>query len=406
MKRLLLVPLASIALAGCAGNEPQGSSNWQQTDSAGITIVHSTRPSWPEAGGWQLAEEPLLRIGEVEGAAEYLFARVAGTRMIGDSVLLVADGGSNELRFFDLSGRFLYSVGRSGEGPGEFEYLVSLPDCYRDSIVAAELRDRMSIFTNTGEFVRVIQVYGSPRQQLSAYHFACGGEGLTVVNGWGNAMTDPELGFSRSFSHVYIGSLHEGAQIDLGEFVASERWGHENGSGPHPFGRQTVFAVDEGKIYVGTSESHEIMVYGPNGALQRLIRWEGDDLTLNSDVANEYFEWEIERAPRGLQVSWRRQYAEMTLPGTRPAYSELMIDAVSNLWVREFNPIRDTAQRWLVFNPDGVWVGRITFPLRYKVTAILGDRVIGVERDDLGVERVVVYRINKVDQDRGVGYVM
>ncbi len=406
MKRLLLVPLASIALAGCAGDDSPGFPDWQQTDSAGVTIVHSLRPSWPEAGGWQLADTPMLRIGEVEGATEYLFARVADTRMVDDSVLLIADGGSNELRFFDLSGRFLYSVGRSGEGPGEFEYLVSLPDCYSDSIVAADINDRLSIFTKAGEFVRVVQSYSSPQRQVSPYQFACGAEGLTVVNGWGSAMTDPQLDFFRSFSHVYIGSLSDGAQIDLGEFIASERWGTVGGSRPHPFGRQTRLAVAGGKVYVGTSESHEIMVYNPDGALQRLIRWEGDELTLSSEVSNAYFESEIQRARPGARPAMRREFADMTLPGTRPAYSELLVDAAGNLWVREFNPMRDATQRWLVFDETGVWLGRITFPPRHRVTEILGDRSVGVETDDLGVETVVVYRIHKADQDRGVGYVM
>ena len=400
MRKLSFLLSLCITLAGCAGDDSQDTTTWEQTDSAGVTIVHSVRPSWPEAGGWRLAAEPMLRIGEVEGAAEYLFSRVVDTRVVDDTILLVADGRSNELRFFDMSGRFLHSVGREGEGPGEFEYLFGLPNCYSDSIVAADISDRLSIFTNSGEFVRVVQTFSSPQRQVSPYQFACGGEGLTVVNGWGNALSDPEDRFFRSFSHVYIGAVDEGARIDLGEFIASERWGSQSGgvitgNRPHPFGRQTRLAVDLGRVYVGTSERHEVVVYDPDGALRRMIRWEGDDLTLNSDVANEYFEWEMQRAPSGARPGMRREFAEMTLPGTRPAYSELMIDAADNLWVREFNPIRDAAQQWLVFDTDGVWLGRLMFPPQYTVLEILDDRVVGVERDDLDVERVVVYEIRK-----------
>jgi len=400
MKRFSMALLTSAINWGCSGDSPPDPATYHQTDSDGVTIVLSTRPNWPETGGWQLAAEPTLRIGEVEGAAEYLFSRVADTRMIHDTVILVADGRSNELRFFDTSGRFLYSVGREGEGPGEFEYLFGLPNCYGDSIVAADISDRLSIFTNSGEFVRVVQAYSSPLRQISPYQFACGGEGLTVVNGWGSAMTDPEDRFFRSFSHVYIGSVDGGAQVDLGEFIASERWGTQSGgvitgSRPHPFGRQTRLAVAEGKVYVGTSESHEVRVYDPDGVLQRLIRWEGDDLTLNSDVADEYFEFEIQRAPPGARPGMRREFGDMTLPGTRPAYSELMVDAVGNLWVWEFDPMRDATQRWLVFGREGVWLGRVTFPPRHTVTEILDDKVVAVATDDLGVETVVVYELIK-----------
>jgi hypothetical protein len=402
MKATVIIASLCCAVAGCASEARNDDATYTQTDSAGVTIVHSMRPSWPESGGWQLAAEPMLLIGEEDGAAEYLFSRVAGVRMIDDTVLLVADGRSNELRFFDVSGRFLHSVGREGQGPGEFEYLAGLPNCYSDSIIAADIGDRLSIFTKAGEFVRLVRSYGSPQREVSPYQFACGPEGLTAVNGWGAALTDPEIGFFRAFSHVYAGSITEGAQVDLGEFIASERWGHENGSRPHPFGRQTRLAIDGVRFYVGTSMSHEVRVYAPDGALRSLIRWDGDDLTLTEDVANEYFEWEIQRAPQGAQASWRRQFAEMTLPDTRPAYSELLVDAVHNLWVREFDPMRDATQRWLVFDSSGGWIGRIAFPPRYRVTEILADRVVGVATDDLGIERVAVYRLHKADQDRGV----
>jgi hypothetical protein len=400
MKVSVIVASLCCAIGGCASEATHDSTTYTQTDSAGITIVHSMRPSWPESGGWQIAAEPMLRIGEEEGAAEYLFSRVADTRVVHDTTLLVADGRSNELRFFDMNGRFLYSVGREGEGPGEFEYLFGLPNCYGDSIVVADISDRLSIFTNSGEFVRVVQTYSSPLRQISPYQFACGGEGLTVVNGWGSAVTDPEDRFFRSFSHVYIGSVDGGAQVDLGEFIASERWGTQSGgvitgSRPHPFGRQTRLAVAEGNVYVGTSESHEVRVYDPDGVLQRLIRWEGDELTLSSEVAEEYFEWEVNRVPSGAQPGVRREFTDMTLPDTRPAYSELMVDELGNLWVREFDPIRDATQRWLVCDSNGVWLGRMTFPPRYTVLEILDDRVVGVERDDLDVERVVVYELSK-----------
>jgi len=400
MRRLTLLPLLCAALVGCAADDAQDSPSSTQTDSSGVTIVHSMRPSWPEGAGWQLAAEPTLRIGEEEGAAEYLFSRVRGARIVDDTVLVVADGGSNQLRFFDLTGRFRFSVGREGQGPGEFEYLYGLPHCYSDSIVAADISDRLSVFTKSGEFVRVLQMYGTPERQISPYQFACGLEGIAAVNGWGSAMTDDENLFFVSHSHVYVGSLTDQAMVDLGEFIASERWATQSGgvvrgNRPHPFGRQTRLAVGGGEVYVGTSESHEVMVFDTDGTLQRLIRWDGVDLTLSAEVANTYYEWEVQRAPAAMQAAMRGDFRDMPLPGTRPSFSELMIDHAGNLWAREFNPIRDAPQRWIVFDDSGAWLGRMTLPSRLTTLEVFDDRIVGVERDDLDVERVVVYELLK-----------
>jgi len=58
-----------------------------------------------------------------------------------------------------------------------------------------------------------------------------------------------------------------------------------------------------------------------------------------------------------------------------------------------------------VFDADGVWLGRVALPpglpwlrghnLRYPILEIGRDYVLGVWVDDLGVEQVRLYRIEK-----------
>ena len=131
-------------------------------DSAGITIVENARPTWSAAEVLRLAGSPVLVIGtRVE--APYELSRVAGTVQLTDGRIVIADGASLELRFFDATGTFIRSVGRSGDGPGEFrrmERLVRLPG---DTLAVVSMFATISYFTSDGEFVHREVAAAMPR---------------------------------------------------------------------------------------------------------------------------------------------------------------------------------------------------------------------------------------------------
>ena len=65
---------------------------------------------------------PLSTIGAVDGAPE-LFGRIVGVAADGDRTVYVADGIGDLVRAYAPDGRYLGTVGREGDGPGEFRYL-------------------------------------------------------------------------------------------------------------------------------------------------------------------------------------------------------------------------------------------------------------------------------------------
>ncbi|MBT8397482.1 MAG: hypothetical protein KJN92_10970, partial [Gemmatimonadetes bacterium] len=77
-------------------------------------------PGDGEPEDWALSEPPLLEIGVQEAEDPYQLHRVRGSALLADGRIVVLNGGSQELRFFDSGGRFLFSAGGRGEGPGEF----------------------------------------------------------------------------------------------------------------------------------------------------------------------------------------------------------------------------------------------------------------------------------------------
>lgn len=103
---------------------------------------------------WSLSEAPLLEIGVREGEEPYQLHRAQSAVRLDDGRIVVLNGGSQELRFFGPDGRFLFAVGREGEGPGELRYPTWLRKAGADSLLVWDQgMARVSFFNESGEFL-------------------------------------------------------------------------------------------------------------------------------------------------------------------------------------------------------------------------------------------------------------
>ena len=123
-RRLMVVFWVTPLLSAC-GAEPAPSA-FEVRDSAGVGIAESLRPAWLEGSGWRMGSEPLLRLGVLDGDEALQFNGITGLARLDDGTIVVGDGGSGEVRYFDASGTVRAVTGGSGEGPGEFAGMAGL----------------------------------------------------------------------------------------------------------------------------------------------------------------------------------------------------------------------------------------------------------------------------------------
>jgi hypothetical protein len=99
---------------------------------------------------------PELVLGKADGAAPFLFARIAAIDVDSARRIYVLDAESREVRVFSPTGEHIRSMGRRGGGPGEF----NLPHAMRvtpDGRVF--VRDnRMTVFNSQGILDRIWQI--------------------------------------------------------------------------------------------------------------------------------------------------------------------------------------------------------------------------------------------------------
>jgi hypothetical protein len=86
-------------------------------DSAGVTIVENTRPTWQAGDSWLVPETARVTIGVIGGDPAYELFRPRAAFRLSDGRIVIANSGTQELRYYDASGRHVMSVGGRGGGP-------------------------------------------------------------------------------------------------------------------------------------------------------------------------------------------------------------------------------------------------------------------------------------------------
>jgi hypothetical protein len=138
--------VAAAVLTACAADPPAASSPSDPliTERAGVRTVVNYEPRWAPGEAWTVSEEPVLRIGMVDGPEAYLFNDIRGVTRLSDGTIVVLNAGDGQIRYFAPDGRHLRTVGRLGNGPAE--------------MVAPRWLERLD-----GDVVQITHTYGRHR---------------------------------------------------------------------------------------------------------------------------------------------------------------------------------------------------------------------------------------------------
>jgi len=131
----------------------KGKSTWKGTVETvnGVQVVHNPKtPMYPQ-GALELQED--LSIGAAEGAEEYMFIQLRGLAVDDEGSIYALDQRKPRVDVFSSSGVHLRSIGRRGQGPGEFQvpFFVSLAP--HEELLVGEM-SRLSYFDRSGAFLR------------------------------------------------------------------------------------------------------------------------------------------------------------------------------------------------------------------------------------------------------------
>ena len=372
----------------------------------------------PYADALQACESELIeemRIGSLGGPAEYSFSDINSIAVSQSGAVYVEDTHPPTIREFDPDGRIVRSIGREGEGPGEFRSIAGV-SVLPDGKVAFWDRGarRITVYRTDGEFDETLRIKGvNPPYPFAERSF------LTDVEGdyYLRIFVEPASSgrHSAAMRYGYARISQDGTVLDTlavpetpgtsgQSIVIYTRAGDRN-----PFLEEALDALSPfGYLVAGFNGTYEFAILDPAGTIQ--VEREGFQPV--EVKAGERAEWQarVAHAERRSGGS----YAEV--PRWKPAYRDLWVDSDGRIWVHRYaeavqrdEPIPELWPEALegteppitweepsfydVFGADGRLLRCVRAPADSEVMESRGSLVWGISRGDLDEEYVVRWRI-------------
>lgn len=381
--------VALAALAACGDNK--AGSLVTVWDSAGITIVESGRPDWDRV--FEVDSSPVVDLALSGPTPAHEFFYVTDAAILSDGSFAVADAGSNEIRVFSANGTHTLTIGREGEGPGEFRRLTQVIAHSGDSILAYDfMLSRVTIFGPDGNPARIVTLKGASQ----AYPIFPLPNGGYVLRAFDYTTQRTRLGLRRIPSPILRVS-NAGEVIDtITSIPGHESVVYSRGDAGALWGKQGHLATHGGNVFLGWADSLAYQVWSQNGKLLRIVRVPGFDLSLTPK--------QIEREIRAYMPDpakaspTRRAIMEVQPSRThRPAYGKMVVDTEGYVWLRAHQGLHERNEKtlWQVFAPSGSWSGTVVLPSRFTVFRIGEDWILGMRPDDLDVEHIQLLRLHR-----------
>lgn len=339
-----------------------------------------------------LSPEPAVRIGGAEAEGPYDLLRVMPVRL-GDGRIVVLERGSAELRYFDREGRHLLTAGRRGSGPGEMQGPTRVVGLTGDSLLVydIELR-RVTVFAPDG-------ATASTASHASREHtFAARLSGGSLLLYAYRRFSASPLGIRRDTVRLLRARADSGLDTVIA-YPGSEHLyrvsdGVEVGA-EVPFGRSTAIAFAGDRVFVGDNAEYRVRIYALDGRLIRIVEGPHRPVPVtDADIARERERRGPARESFAVSVT-EEVFAPPNVPTTLPAFSRLLVDAVGWLWVAAYPTDPDAPRTWTVFDDGGRRRCDVQLPARFRLDEVGRDYVLGVARDEDGVEQVQLLSLER-----------
>lgn len=400
-----LLPIFLLLLSSC-GTETRSTIRTETRDSAGVTIVESSGLPERGSGGWTLGQNPELSIGMLEGDTLYQLFRVTNGIFLSDGRIAISENGRLQLRVFGPDGSFLQGLGREGEGPGEFEFVVIVGALGTDTLVALDgSQRRISRFHLTEGFLDQATI----AEEAGIAHFFNGmfSDGSVVFGGglnFGPGGATPNDGYQRPTAEFRSVTPDGRIDTDFGDFPGTEIFFKTQGGGGEMmisasvihFGKTVRTHTRGSRFVLGTGDSFEVDFFGPEGRLERLVRVMAPPIPVTQEMLDGLLEERLAalddptRAP-----ATRSSFDEIPAADFVPAYRNLFLDSEGFLWVEHYRLPGNGLSTWTIFDPDGVPVTELSLPRQNRILDIGPGKVLALFEDDLGVEYLRVYPLTR-----------
>ena len=358
----------------------------------------NVQPLWDESAGWTIGAEQ-VRIGADEALAGHSLFRVRTALRDPDGHIIVLNGGSNEVRVFDASGRQTRSFGGTGQGPREFSALVGIWLVGGDTLVTYDVgQGRLLAWPLPGGDPLPVPIDVSHRPTIHG-RFLSGA--YLIGQTRQPERREPGTQWIDSVSLTLVvrpdNTPMPIARLPYRTMYAAPTPGGGAGAiyTPVAYSGSASIATGPDGFYYGFGKDWIISKYNASGEVTDTITRQGANVEFSEAMLDALIEQRVAMVPPE-QAAMMRTYVEaFPWPDRLSAYQTLQLDSSGCLWVQHTVPPGADTSIWSVFAANGRWLGEIAIPTKLRPTHIGDQALTVIETDTDGVENVVVYAIEK-----------
>jgi len=391
-----------MSVLACGGAERQSGPAVSRQEIDGTTVVSVQEPLWD--GILHEATTASTIPASRADSSFYLF-RVNGIARLSDGRLVVANAGTHALLWFGRSGRVVRSVGRQGDGPGEFHTMIWVSTCGPDN-VAVGSHDKVSLFDSAGTFL------SSRRQNPRPGDGGLWARGVSAdcERTLFTAVPHPEptsVGKVSGLDMTFFWEARDGSRDTIQTGVAwTQQFGGTLTGDPVllalPWAKMAFWAQSGDDVFVAAG-GPSVERYGPTGDIRERYSWSptrrsitDQDRQLYDGARRRY----LEDRP-AFQAEIITDLDRAPVPRELPLYAGLLLDPDGNVWLRRYPrgaagrmdirswSTESQAEQWAVILKHGT-IGRVRLPVRHSLISVQGRQLFAVARDALDRESIVV----------------
>jgi hypothetical protein len=314
----------------------------------------------------------------------------------------VVDSGAKNIKKIDAQGKFLKTIGREGQGPGEFGGLYYSTFAKDRLIVWDSGNRRLCAFTPEGKFINftnisyeegsVRKLRGFPSGEIAVekektYRREPGKPQTCTID-----LYSPDLKFVRTiykreiWRKKYVRTKDYGISTLYFPYSADVRWD----------------VTPDGRIIIGFSESYDLEIYNRSGKMISTISHAYESVKVTEKDKKDYFD-SLEFYRMGERLKDPPEYItkHTEFPKHKPVYDNVLVDSEGNIWVVLNREKKDEKGKMFdAFDPKGKFIsqvqieGDILLSPNRNAYVIHNRSLLSLKTGDDDLYRLICYKIS------------
>lgn len=385
-------------------------------DSSGVSILEVPGRDLEGLPTWDVASEPMVSIGAVEGEAPYLFGRISDAALLETGEIVVLDHMTQDVRVFTPEGEFVRSFGGFGSGPSEFQVATELWPQTGSRFAIYDWRLSKIVTFDVQAGVESVASLRDPQCPPLAIPSECVVMGIlsdgsivtantAQVQSLGPMASNEARTYPPRLRRLGVWNGAEVLGLDAFRSVGATHLEHDDGwiwFVPTAFATSTEFTIGGSRVLIAANDTYELRYWSLGGSLDRIVRVDRQPVSLSEEQLAPFRRW---AASEEAEARVGYYLDRVSLPSEVPQFGAMRLDAEGRTWLADYAPDEEFFPTeeisWTVLSREGVPIGRVTTGPPWNVMDIGSTSLLVLQEDDLGVQRVAVFEFHPGPPKRG-----